>query len=220
MLASLELQFAVGVQFRSLHQQRGGKHPGRADRHRPGDLLSRAGTFRRRQVVRRVCRAVQHRLRSSNSVEPQIRRNRIRALGHPLRRLRQDAGPGRHGSQPVDERRDRQGSAVLFGQERRPADGDHLRRREHERHHGRHVLRDRLRARHRNAPPGDRRAATRLSGVGSRPAVSGDRISAEASAAARPPSLSRTFNEPTLSPRVRSRSTGTIHSGEKRSRFK
>ena len=62
-------------------------------------------------------------------VEPQVRRDRIRPLRDPIRRLRQDARPGRHGSQPAHQRRNRQGSAVVFGQERRPANGDHFRRR-------------------------------------------------------------------------------------------
>ena len=80
-------------------------------------------------------------------LEPQVGRHRVRPVGGAVRRLRQDARPGRHGPQPAHQRRDRPGSPQLLGQAGLAADGDHQRRRDDEPPDGRAVLRRRLRAR-------------------------------------------------------------------------
>ena len=84
----------------------------------------------------------------------------------------------------------------------RPADGDHLRRREHERDHGGHVLRHRVRSRHRNAAPG--RSARCSPGFPRGKPDCGPATASRASAAARPRRL-KTSNARSPSRRARSK---------------
>ena len=117
----------------------GGRRPG------AGDFHSRARPFRRRQMVRRERRALQHRVRP-HPVESDAGRDRIRPVGHSLRRLRQNARAGRHRPEPDGRRPHRQGPAIVHGQIGAAANGDHLGRRHQQHGFGGAVLRDRLHA--------------------------------------------------------------------------